>query len=38
VDSAAMIMVANPRKLNGVVVTENLFGDMCVSTSWPLRT
>lgn len=30
VDSAAMIMVANPRKLNGVVVTENLFGDMCV--------
>jgi 3-isopropylmalate dehydrogenase len=28
VDSAAMIMVANPRKLNGVVVTENLFGDM----------
>ncbi|GHJ88226.1 hypothetical protein NliqN6_4628 [Naganishia liquefaciens] len=28
VDSAAMIMVANPRKLNGVVVTENLFGDI----------
>jgi 3-isopropylmalate dehydrogenase len=28
VDSAAMIMIANPRKLNGVVLTENLFGDM----------
>lgn len=28
VDSAAMIMVSNPRKLNGVVLTENLFGDM----------
>jgi len=28
VDSAAMIMVANPRKLNGVVLTENLFGDI----------
>ncbi len=28
VDAAAMIMVANPRKLNGVVLTENLFGDM----------
>ncbi|RSH80481.1 3-isopropylmalate dehydrogenase [Apiotrichum porosum] len=28
VDSAAMILVANPRKLNGVVVTENLFGDI----------
>jgi len=28
VDSAAMMMVASPRKLNGVVVTENLFGDM----------
>lgn len=30
VDSAAMLMVANPRKLNGVLVTENLFGDMYV--------
>jgi 3-isopropylmalate dehydrogenase len=28
VDSAAMIMISNPRKLNGVVVTENMFGDM----------
>ncbi len=28
VDSAAMVMVSNPRKLNGVVLTENLFGDM----------
>jgi len=30
VDSAAMIIVSNPKKLNGVIVTENLFGDMCV--------
>jgi 3-isopropylmalate dehydrogenase len=28
VDAAAMFMVSNPRKLNGVVLTENLFGDM----------
>ncbi|PKI85458.1 3-isopropylmalate dehydrogenase [Malassezia vespertilionis] len=28
VDSAAMIMVANPRKLNGIVLTENMFGDI----------
>lgn len=28
VDSAAMLIVASPRKLNGVVLTENLFGDM----------
>ncbi|KAG8936533.1 3-isopropylmalate dehydrogenase [Tulasnella sp. 419] len=28
VDSAAMIMVANPRKLNGVILTENMFGDI----------
>jgi len=28
VDSAAMIMVKNPRSLNGVVVTENMFGDI----------
>jgi len=28
VDSAAMVMVSNPRKLNGVVLTENLFGDI----------
>ncbi|KAI0375856.1 3-isopropylmalate dehydrogenase [Pilatotrama ljubarskyi] len=28
VDSASMLIVANPRKLNGVIVTENLFGDI----------
>lgn len=28
VDSAAMIMVSNPRKLNGIVLTENMFGDI----------
>ncbi len=28
VDSASMLIVANPRKLNGVILTENLFGDM----------
>lgn len=28
IDSAAMLVVSNPRKLNGVVVTENLFGDI----------
>lgn len=28
VDSAAMIMVANPKKLNGIVLTENMFGDI----------
>ena len=28
VDSAAMIMVKDPRKLNGVIVTSNLFGDI----------
>ncbi|KAG7096697.1 3-isopropylmalate dehydrogenase [Marasmius oreades] len=28
VDSAAMVMVANPNKLNGVILTENLFGDI----------
>lgn len=28
VDSAAMIMISNPRKLNGVILTENLFGDI----------
>lgn len=28
VDSAAMIIVANPKKLNGVILTENMFGDM----------
>lgn len=32
VDSAAMLIVASPRKLNGVVLTENLFGDMYVSS------
>ncbi|KAI9011243.1 Isopropylmalate dehydrogenase-like domain-containing protein [Gaertneriomyces semiglobifer] len=28
VDSAAMVMVKDPRKLNGVVLTENMFGDI----------
>ncbi|OZJ04632.1 Acetolactate synthase, mitochondrial, partial [Bifiguratus adelaidae] len=28
VDSAAMHMVANPTKLNGIVLTENMFGDI----------
>lgn len=28
VDSASMLIVSNPKKLNGVVLTENLFGDM----------
>lgn len=31
VDTAAMLIVASPRKLNGVILTENLFGDMYVS-------
>ncbi|ESZ98060.1 3-isopropylmalate dehydrogenase Leu2A [Sclerotinia borealis F-4128] len=28
IDSAAMMMVKDPRKLNGIVVTSNLFGDI----------
>ncbi|KAJ7180388.1 3-isopropylmalate dehydrogenase [Mycena crocata] len=28
VDSAAMLIVSSPRKLNGVILTENLFGDI----------
>jgi len=28
IDSAAMVMIQNPRSLNGVVVTSNLFGDI----------
>ncbi|KAH6915120.1 3-isopropylmalate dehydrogenase [Coprinopsis sp. MPI-PUGE-AT-0042] len=28
VDSAAMVIVRNPRSLNGVILTENLFGDI----------
>lgn len=28
VDSASMLIVASPKKLNGVILTENLFGDM----------
>lgn len=28
IDSAAMLMVKNPRSLNGVIVTSNLFGDI----------
>lgn len=30
VDTAAMLIVANPKKLNGIILTENMFGDMCV--------
>ncbi|MCJ1352095.1 MAG: 3-isopropylmalate dehydrogenase [Icmadophila ericetorum] len=28
IDSAAMLMIKNPRALNGIVVTSNLFGDI----------
>lgn len=28
VDSAAMFIVSDPKKLNGVILTENMFGDM----------
>ena len=28
IDSAAMLMVSNPRALNGIIVTSNLFGDI----------
>ncbi|OCH94330.1 3-isopropylmalate dehydrogenase [Obba rivulosa] len=28
VDSASMVIVASPKKLNGVILTENLFGDI----------
>jgi len=28
IDSAAMIMIKNPRELNGIIVTSNLFGDI----------
>ncbi|KAF2274728.1 3-isopropylmalate dehydrogenase [Westerdykella ornata] len=28
IDSAAMLMIKNPRALNGVIVTSNLFGDI----------
>jgi 3-isopropylmalate dehydrogenase len=28
VDSAAMHMLMNPRKLNGILLTENMFGDI----------
>ena len=28
IDSAAMIMIKNPRSLNGIIVTSNLFGDI----------
>lgn len=37
VDTAAMLIVCNPRKLNGVILTENMFGDMCVPYA-PLPT
>ena len=32
VDSAAMVIVSNPKKLNGVILTENMFGDMYATT------
>lgn len=38
VDTAAMHIVANPRKLNGVVLTENMFGDMCVTCASSLHS
>ncbi|EKG16117.1 Isocitrate/isopropylmalate dehydrogenase [Macrophomina phaseolina MS6] len=28
IDSAAMVMASNPRRLNGVILTSNLFGDI----------
>jgi len=28
IDSAAMLMIKNPRSLNGIIVTSNLFGDI----------
>lgn len=28
IDSAAMIMIENPRGLNGVIIASNLFGDI----------
>ncbi|AET37534.1 3-isopropylmalate dehydrogenase Ecym_1296 [Eremothecium cymbalariae DBVPG len=28
IDSAAMIMIKNPRKFNGIVITSNIFGDI----------
>ncbi|KAF2085459.1 beta-isopropylmalate dehydrogenase A [Saccharata proteae CBS 121410] len=28
IDSAAMLMVKNPRALNGIIITSNLFGDI----------
>ncbi|KAG6378634.1 3-isopropylmalate dehydrogenase [Boletus reticuloceps] len=28
VDTAAMLIVSNPKKLNGVILTENMFGDI----------
>lgn len=28
IDSAAMLMLKNPRALNGIIVTSNLFGDI----------
>ena len=37
VDSVAMVMISNPRKLNGVLLTENLFGDMYVLSSTRLE-
>lgn len=28
IDSAAMILVQNPKKLNGIIITSNMFGDI----------
>jgi len=28
VDTAAMLIVSNPKKLNGIILTENMFGDI----------
>lgn len=28
IDSAAMVMVKDPKKLNGIIITSNLFGDI----------
>ena len=37
IDTAAMVVVGNPRKLNGVILTENMFGDMYVPCAFPGR-
>ncbi|KAA8568736.1 hypothetical protein EYC84_007732 [Monilinia fructicola] len=37
IDSAAMLMVKDPRKLNGIVVTSNLFGDIISDEAMAFR-